>query len=136
MVVEGFYGDRLVDAHVRVLSISGTNNAIALIDAELLHQVGIPLWLMLDHTSSDFVDNLNRGVIKPGDAWTKEERTLEELAKALRAKGMKLTHIPLGLIDIVWAIPERAISLTTTNAFPGWKKATEEVEKRPGKVKA
>lgn len=135
MVVEGFYGDRPVDAHVRVLSISGTNNAIALIDAELLHQLGIPLWLVLDHTSSDFVDNLNRGVIKPGDAWTKEERTLEELAKALRAKGMKITQHPAWPDRHRLGHPRACDQPYTTNAFPGWK-ATEEVEKRPGKVKA
>ena len=50
-VVESFFGENLAAAQIRILSLRGTDNALALIDAQLLQQLEVPVFLMLDGTS-------------------------------------------------------------------------------------
>jgi energy-coupling factor transporter ATP-binding protein EcfA2 len=130
-VVEGFFEIELADAHVRILSLRGTENALALLDAELLQQLGVPIFLMLDGTSSRFVDDLNRGRITPGG--TKEERALASLAVALKTKAFTVTSVPLNVPDIVWTLPERAVK-SLAPRFPGWKQATADLRAHVGPI--
>lgn len=131
LILESFFGEQLGDAHVRVLTLRGTDNALALLDAELLQQLGVPLFLMLDRTSSQFVEDLNRGRITPGG--TKEERALASLAAALRSKSFAVTPLALELPDIVWTLPEKAVRAVAPK-FAGWKQATTDLREHKGAI--
>ena len=131
IVVESFFERELADAGVRILVLRGADNAIALPDAELLHKLEIPLFLMLDNTSALHAELLNEGRMHTGGPKppTKEERIHAAVAGAARFKGLPVTHVPLELLDIVWAIPEEAIRKDLPD-FPGWDQATAAI--RPG----
>lgn len=130
-IVQSFFGDDLADAHIRILSLRGTDNALALIDAELLQQLGVPVFLMLDRTSSQFVEDLNRGRITRGA--TKEERVLASLAVVLKSRQFEVTHVSLNVPDIAWALPEKAVKLVAPT-FPGWKQVTAELRQHAGPI--
>jgi len=136
IVVESFFGRQLADAGVRILVLRGADNAIALPDAELLHKLEIPLFLMLDNTSALHAELLNQGRRHTGGSKrpTKEERIHAAVAEAARFKGLPVTHVPLELPDIVWAIPEQAIREDLPD-FPGWDQVTAAIRRRQGKIK-
>jgi hypothetical protein len=130
-LVESFFGRQLADAHVRLLPIRGSENVLALLDAELLQKLAVPIFLMLDRTSSSFVDDLNRGRITFGR--TKEERALAGLATALRSRAFPVTPLPLNVPDIVWTLPEKAVKLVAPR-FPGWEQATADLRHHKGPI--
>ena len=130
-ILESFFGDQLSAAQIRILSLRGTDNVLALIDAELLQQLDIPVFLMLDGTSSRFVKDMQRGRVTPGGS--KEERALAGLALALRSKRFVVNPVPLDVPDIAWTLPERAIQLLAPK-FPGWSEATAELRSHKGAI--
>lgn len=130
LLVEGEH-DRLADAHVRVLQIRGSDNVMALVDADLLRTLDIPVFVMLDHTSAGFIEDLNNDRRTPGR--TKEERALSGLAHALRSSDLPVTHVSLNVPDIVWTLPAEAVK-KVAQKFPGWKQATADFRAHKGAV--
>ena len=119
------------DAHVRIIVLEGADNAPALLDAKLLQQLGFPLFVLLDHTSTEFVEELGRGRLRPGG--TKEEKVHAALAVALANEDLDLQHVPLEVPDIVWTLPEDAVKAVAPN-FPGWEQATAYLRGHKGKI--
>ena len=128
-ILQSFFGEQLAAAQIRILSLRGTDNVLSLIDAELLQQLDIPTFLMLDGTSSRFVKDLQRGRVTPGG--TKEEKALATLAVALRSKQFKVHPVPLEVPDIVWTLPEKSVKPLAPK-FPGWGEATAELRRHQG----
>jgi hypothetical protein len=131
LVVQSFFGNDLADAHVRVLQIRGSDNVLALVDADLLRTLDIPVFVMLDHTSARFIEDLNSNRLTPGK--TKEERALGGLAVALRSSDFPVTHVSLNVPDIVWTLPAEAVKKVAPR-FPGWKQATADLRAHKGAV--
>jgi hypothetical protein len=115
----------------RVSTEKGTDNVLSLIDAELLQQLDIPTFLMLDGTCSRFVKDLQRGRVTSGG--TKEEKALASLAVALRSKQFNVHPVSLEVPDIVWTLPEKAVKALAPK-FPGWSEATAELRRRQGAI--
>jgi hypothetical protein len=123
LVVESFYGERLADAAIRVMTIRGAHNVPALLDADLLRELGVRVLLMLDETSERFVDDINRRRITVTRASTTPEKALAAVAPMLNDKAFPVIFIPLDLPDIVWTLPEKA-ARSLAPRLPGWKQAT------------
>lgn len=121
----------LTDAiHTRA---TGTYSDRALVDADLLHALGIPLFLMFDRTRRAFTDALNRDLNpKPS---TDEERRLATRAHDLKRRGFRVTCISQPHPDIAWTIPEEAVKRVVPS-FPGWRQVTAEFRPHDGQLDA
>jgi energy-coupling factor transporter ATP-binding protein EcfA2 len=128
-IIRGFFGNQLDDAYVRILTLRGTDNALALLDAELLQQLDIPIHLMLDNTRRETVEAIVRGRLG-GTRLRKEERVLLALATALRGGSMALTPLALPVPDIVWTLPEEAMRRAVPS-FTSWRKLQQEFKAEP-----
>jgi hypothetical protein len=124
-VLEGFFGRETAVHFIRTLPLLGSDNALAILDAELLHQLDIPLFLMLDGTAREQIEALRRGRLTREDFGVagKEMRKAAALMVALRGSGLTVTQVPLPLPDVVWALPEEAMKRVVPE-FTSWDAVT------------
>lgn len=119
LVVDHFFGDELEAARVRVLAFRGASEALALLDAQLLLSLGLPVCVMFDRTADPFVRDLNHARIS-GHAATREERQLAKLAAELRdIPAAQKQFVALPLHDIICALPAGAVAHVASR-FRGW----------------
>ena len=127
LVVDSWFAAELADAHVRVLTLFGSHNTLALIDAGLLRSLEIRMFLMLDHTRDEYVNELKRG--KLTRASTDEERRWASLAVALGSDQFaSVINVSISVPDIVWTLHEDAIRKLAPK-FPGWEQATADFKR-------
>jgi energy-coupling factor transporter ATP-binding protein EcfA2 len=107
-VLEALYGKELSAARVRILSLSGADNTLALLDAELLRSLGLPILVLLDHTRADTVRELAAGR-RPSARLRKEERQLVQLMAGWESDRDGLTLLSFPWPDIICALPEIAV---------------------------
>jgi hypothetical protein len=121
LVVEHFFAEELAAARIHMLAFRGARETAGLLDAQLLIGLGLPICVMLDRTSDEFVNALNRRRIRPTDATTPEERQLVKLAGELHELPPGQVHfVPLRLHDIIAALPEGAVRRVAPQ-FRAWK---------------
>jgi energy-coupling factor transporter ATP-binding protein EcfA2 len=130
-VLSGFFRSELSDAFVRILLLFGSDNALSLIDAQLLHEIGVQSYVMLDNTRQQQVAALNSGRLRREDlAGGKEARKLVALAQAIRSTDLPIKLLALPLPDIVWALPEEAMRRVVP-AFSNWDELTAKFRQQP-----
>jgi energy-coupling factor transporter ATP-binding protein EcfA2 len=125
IVIEGLFGRELAERFVRILPLEGSDNSLAVLDAELLRQISVPLFLILDGTSQQQLDALRAGRLRREDfAYAgKEVRKVATLTVALKGSDLTLTPIPFPLPDVIWAFPEEAMRLASEH-FTSWDAIT------------
>jgi AAA domain, putative AbiEii toxin, Type IV TA system/Protein of unknown function (DUF2813) len=107
LVIDHFFGTDIRRQRLAVLQLRGTRNALALIDSDLLHALGRPLWVLFDGTRESVVR---------GPASKRSRRkglSSEELAMLrlmdLADDGHDLRPVAFALPDIICALPMEAI---------------------------
>jgi hypothetical protein len=125
----GAFGSRALattrEADTRdALPLRGAHNTLSILDAELLCQIGIPLYVMLDRTREEQIEALNAGRLRIEDFRDVEARMLTELAMAKKGTGLPIAFAPFPLPDIVWALPEQAMRRVAP-AFKDWQTLSE-----------
>lgn len=130
------YGDvDLDEARVLVLPLQGHSGAVNLADAEFLHTLRIPTFLLLDHVRRSVLIAALNGTGR--QQLHTEERTLLALHGSLSKARLRLRVLPFAGQDIVVAVPEDDIAKLLkrhgAGQFVGWKRirtAAEEAWKR------
>jgi hypothetical protein len=113
-VLLGMFGNVLAAAGVKVLPLHGIDNAMAIVDSEVISSLGIRMGVL--------GDNVDRQRIGSGAASTYEERaTLRLLQEAMRS-GKVVS--PFGLLrrDILDYLDDD-VCRTEAPDFPGWVEA-------------
>ncbi len=115
VVLEGLFHQQLRAAGVGILALHGTDNAMALVDAEFwVNVTDVPMALLFDNVRIAHLDQGNR------IALTNEEKKLVAIMQAVRRSGRRL--IPFGLTrpDITAYLPEELLRSQRSD-FPQWQ---------------
>ena len=128
LVLRSFFGEDLADAFVRVLIVSGSDNASAVVEA--LRGLPITLFVMLDGVSSELVESLGTGRIT-GRERAKEQRQIASLVVSGLVDASRV--VAFDAPDIVWALPEEAVR-TAAPTFPGWEAALAAFRAEPERM--
>ena len=127
-VLLGMFGNELAAAGVKVLPLHGIDNALAIVDSEVISSLGIRMGVL--------VDNVDRQRIGRGDASTKEEQATMRLLREAKISGKVVS--PFGLLqrDILEYLDDD-VCRTEAPDFPGWTEAVHVWNQggRPTKLK-
>jgi hypothetical protein len=111
LILERFYGDELRALDVLVLPLGGHPNAMAILEAHLLRELGTKVIAVFDNLRANRLNHLAR----PGDLSTDEEQT----ATKLRALGADVRAYEEP--DIICALPPAAVRRAYPHLnFKGW----------------
>lgn len=125
LVLSKLFGDQLSQAGVRVLPLSGIDEAKSLTELRLIQVVlDVQCGLLADHTR---IENVRTDRVNA----TKEERALRDLRRELQARGRKLDFFGLAEPDILCCLPEAQVREELPD-FPGWKRVKEEWSRQRG----
>jgi hypothetical protein len=110
-VLEAWFGRELVAAGVKIIPIHGTQNALALLDSELVRSLGIKMATFTDRTVQSRVDT---------DPKSPEEHQINRLRKEARQNGLDIPAFGHTEYDIVQLFDEEVVRRHAPR-FPGWK---------------
>jgi energy-coupling factor transporter ATP-binding protein EcfA2 len=111
MVLRSMFGHELDAARIVTIPLFGTRNALAAVDAHLLPRLGLPVYLMFDHVTTDALTGRDPANV------TSEVKSMRTVVGLLRDTGVAATAIPYEDPDIIAALPEKAVQ----RAFDGVK---------------
>jgi hypothetical protein len=113
-VLLGMFGDELSAAGVKVLPLHGIDNALAIVESEVISSLGIRMGALFD--------NGNRQRIGSGSASTYEEGVMLRLIDEARLSNRRVSPFPLEKRDILEYLDD-AVCQAEAPAFPGWVEA-------------
>ncbi|MEU1955678.1 ATP-dependent nuclease [Nocardia rhamnosiphila] len=123
-VVARYGGVDLDGERVLVIPIQGHFGIVNLAEAEFLHALGIPLYVLLDHVRrDDLIRALETG--NTSGINSSEEVNLVKLHHALKATRLEVRTLPFPGVDIITAIPDNDMDMLLRacggKPFSGWK---------------
>lgn len=114
LVLRAFFAEMLDAGGVRILTLSGVDEAASLAELELIGAaLDVPVGILFDHV------RLGRVNEHRGDT-TKEEDALRALRMQLRRRGKDYDFYGIKREDIVAYLDEAAIAVVAPR-FPGWR---------------
>jgi energy-coupling factor transporter ATP-binding protein EcfA2 len=122
-VIRRYSADIDLDAErVVILPMQGHTGATNLAEAEFLHTLRIPLYVMLDHVRRA---ELSTALEQGGRLHRGEERTLQQLHESLKEARLGAAALPFDGLDIVTVIPDAdadaLIQAVGGQPFIGWR---------------
>lgn len=115
-VLLGMFGDDLAAAGVRIFPLHGFDNALALVDSEVIDALGVRMAVL--------TDNVDRQRIGRGEGSTYEERATLRLIKEAKLSGKTVSPFGLNERDIV-AYLDDEVCRSKDPSFPGWRQAAQ-----------
>lgn len=113
-VLLGMFGNELLAAGVKVFPLHGIDNALAIVESEVISSLGIRMGVL--------GDNIDRQRIGTGAASTYEERATLRLLEEAKRSGKVVSPFGLLLRDIVEYLDDD-VCRTEAPGFPGWVEA-------------
>ena len=101
LVLQYFFREELARNRIHVLPIRGSRNALALLDAELLKELDVPLIILFDNVSASAIAARQ----PPGRAVSAEARALWDLQQRWNPRSRRPTIVPCDLPDVFCALP-------------------------------
>jgi hypothetical protein len=114
-VLGGMFGEELERAGIRLIPIFGTDNAQAIVDSTVIHQLDIPLAI--------FADNLRLSRLHADSPITREEIAIAKLLVECRERGIALEPMGHSKHDILEFIDDSVFAGHASASFPGWNEA-------------
>src|SRR5207248_2548482 len=115
IILRAFLGDELDRARIRIVVLHGLHNVPALLDSELVEQLGIPLAVLADNIPPD------RRRSRP----TAESEAVDRVVQEARATGRVVHQFGLERRDILQYLHVDACRSLAPD-FPGWPVASAE----------
>lgn len=116
-IIRRFYGDRLAQHRMPLLSLHGVHETLALVELEYLCRLGVPLVYLCDNLSDEF---LKRPRLEAG-ASSEEQKLFMFFAAKRRDPSVEIHVRSHGLPDIIFALPEDAVRAVVGAGFRGWQ---------------
>jgi len=114
-VLLAIFGNELAAAGIKLFPLHGIDNALAIVDSEVISSLGIRMGVL--------GDNIDRQRIGAGEASTYEERATLRLLQEARRSGKRLSPFGLQRRDILEYL-DGDVCRTEAPDFPGWDEAT------------